>query len=91
MARGDLTGEEWSLIEPHLPLGERGPIPDLRQRFNAVMRRFRTGSPWRDLSAEYGPWSTEALMRIQAEGIRSRRRRGQGDGRHGQPQQRHPR
>ncbi|WP_443174935.1 IS5 family transposase [Nonomuraea sp. KM90] len=59
MARGDLTDEEWSLIEPHLPLGERGPISDLRQQFNAVMWRFRTGSPWRDLpAAEYGPWST---------------------------------
>ncbi|WP_442942194.1 transposase [Nonomuraea sp. NBC_00507] len=22
------------------------------------MWRFRTGSPWRDLPAEYGPWST---------------------------------
>jgi transposase len=42
-----------------LPLGERGPIPDLRQQFNAVMWRFRTGNPWRDLpAAEYGPWST---------------------------------
>jgi transposase len=58
MARGDLTDDEWSLIEPHFPLGERGPIPDLRQQFNAVMWRFRTGSPWRDLPAEYGPWST---------------------------------
>ncbi len=58
MARGDLTDEEWSLIEPHLPLGERGPIPDLRRLFNAVMWRFRTGSPWRDLPEEYGPWST---------------------------------
>jgi transposase len=58
MARGDLTDEEWSLIELHLPLGERGPIPDLRLQFNAVMWRFRTGSPWRDLPAEYGPWST---------------------------------
>ncbi len=58
MARGDLTDDEWSLIEPHLPLGERGPIPDLRQQFNAVMWRFRTGSPWRDLPVEYGPWST---------------------------------
>ncbi|MGP4105255.1 transposase [Nonomuraea sp. KM90] len=47
------------MIEPHLPLGERGPISDLRQQFNAVMWRFRTGSPWRDLpAAEYGPWST---------------------------------
>ncbi|MEV4182778.1 transposase [Streptosporangium canum] len=37
-------------------LGERGPIRDLRQQFNAVMWRFRTGSPWRDLPGEYGPW-----------------------------------
>lgn len=58
MARGDLTDEEWSLIEPHLPLGERGPIPDLRLQFNAVMWRFRAGCPWRDLPVEYGPWST---------------------------------
>jgi hypothetical protein len=55
MARGDLSEEEWSLIEPHLPLGERGPIPDLRRQFNAMMWRFRTGSPRRDLPAEYGP------------------------------------
>ncbi|MEV4250205.1 IS5 family transposase [Streptosporangium canum] len=58
MARGELTDEEWSLIDPHLPVGGRGPIPDLRQQFNAVMWRFRTGSPWRDLPGEYGPWST---------------------------------
>ncbi|WP_433437276.1 transposase [Nonomuraea sp. CA-141351] len=58
MARGDLTDDEWSLIEPHLPLGERGPIPDRRQQFNGVMWRLSTGSPWRDLPAEHGPWST---------------------------------
>ncbi|MGW4423961.1 transposase [Streptosporangium sp. NPDC004631] len=58
MARGDLTDDEWSLIEPHLFLGGQGLIPDLRQRFNAVMWRFRVGGPWRDLPAECGPWST---------------------------------
>jgi transposase len=58
MTRGDLTDDEWALIEPHLPLGERGPIPDLRRQFNAVMWRFRTGSPWRDLPERYGSWST---------------------------------
>ena len=47
MARGDLTDEEWFLIEPRLPLDERGPTPDLRQQFNAMMWRFRTGSPRR--------------------------------------------
>lgn len=58
MARGDLTDDERVLVEPRLPLGERGPIPDLRRQFNAVMWRFHTGSPWRDLPAEYGSWST---------------------------------
>jgi transposase len=38
--------------------GEPGPIPDLRQQFNGVMWRFRTGGPWRDLPEEYGRWST---------------------------------
>ncbi|MBB3724212.1 transposase [Nonomuraea dietziae] len=46
------------MIEPNLPMRERGPIPDLRRQFNAVLWRFRTGSPWRDLPIEYGPWST---------------------------------
>ncbi|GAA3844206.1 hypothetical protein GCM10022226_79140 [Sphaerisporangium flaviroseum] len=58
MVRGDLTDDEWALVDPHLPLGERGPIPDLRRQFNGVMWRFRTGSPWRDLPEEYGSWST---------------------------------
>ncbi len=58
MTRGDLTDGEWELIEPHLPLGASGPIPDLRGYFNAVMWRFRTGSPWRDVPERYGSWST---------------------------------
>ncbi len=44
--------------EPYLPLGVSGPIPDLRSYFNAVMWRFRTGSPWRDVPENYGSWST---------------------------------
>jgi transposase len=58
MARGDLTDEQWTLIEPHLPIAAVGPIPDLRKHFNAVMWRFRVGSPWRDLPDEYGPWQS---------------------------------
>lgn len=58
MTRGDVTDTEWKLIEPHLPLGVSGPIGDLRNQFNAVMWRFRTGSPWRDVPAAYGNWST---------------------------------
>ena len=58
MTRGDLTDDEWALVEPYLPLGACGPIPDLRNQFNAVMWRFRTGSPWRDVPDSYGHWST---------------------------------
>ncbi|MBB4931328.1 transposase [Lipingzhangella halophila] len=58
MARGDLTDEQWALIEPHLPIAAVGPIPDLRKHFNAVMWRFRTDSPWRDLPPEFGPWQS---------------------------------
>ncbi len=58
MARGDLTDDEWDLIKPHLPLGARGPIPNLRSYFNAIMWRFRTGAPWRDVPERYGSWST---------------------------------
>lgn len=58
MTRGDVTDTGWELIEPHLPLGVSGPIGDLRNQFNAVMWRFRTGSPGRDVPATYGNWST---------------------------------
>ncbi|WP_367666951.1 transposase [Streptomyces sp. DG2A-72] len=58
VTRGDLTDAEWRLIEPHLPLGAFEPISDLRSYFNAVMWRFRTGSPWRDVPENYGSWST---------------------------------
>lgn len=67
MARGDLSDGQWALIEPHLPIAAVGPVPDLRKHFNAVMWRFRTGSPWRDLPVEYGPWqSTYDRFRIWA-------------------------
>ena len=58
MTRGDLTAAEWVLVEPDLPLGVSGPIAELRRYFDAVMWRFRTGSPWRDVPKEYGGWST---------------------------------
>ncbi|POX48286.1 hypothetical protein C3488_20770 [Streptomyces sp. Ru72] len=42
MARADFTDDEWAVIEPLPPLGERGPHPDLRRLVNGVMWRFRT-------------------------------------------------
>ncbi|MFF2328302.1 MULTISPECIES: transposase [unclassified Streptomyces] len=58
MTRGELTDDEWTVFEPLLPLGERGPIPDLRRLVNGVMWRFRTGGPRRGMPERYGPWST---------------------------------
>ncbi|WP_327072010.1 transposase [Kitasatospora sp. NBC_01302] len=58
MTRGDLTDGEWELVEPFLPMAATGPIPDLRRQFDAIMWRFRVGSPWRDVPERYGNWST---------------------------------
>lgn len=58
MTRGDLTDSEWELVEPFLPMAATGPIPDLRRQFDAMMWRFRVGSPWRDVPERYGNWPT---------------------------------
>jgi transposase len=49
------------LIEPFLPVAATGPLARrLRDQFNGVMWRLRTGSAWRDVPERYGPWSTVA-------------------------------
>ncbi|WSY40728.1 IS5 family transposase [Embleya sp. NBC_00888] len=59
MARRELGDDEWQLIEPFLPMGGFGPYPErLREQFEGVVWRFRTGSQWREVPAEFGAWST---------------------------------
>ncbi|WP_344141579.1 transposase [Polymorphospora rubra] len=59
MARSDVTDAEWALIEPCLPVAATGPLPwRVRDQFNGVLWRFRTGSGWRDVPQRYGSWST---------------------------------
>lgn len=54
-----MTDAEWALIEPQLPVAATGPLPRrVRDQFNGVLWRFRTGSGWRDVPDRYGPWST---------------------------------
>jgi transposase len=54
-----LTDEEWEFIEPCLPIGGFGPYPErLRQQFEGVVWRFRTGGQWREMPKEFGAWST---------------------------------
>jgi transposase len=59
--RHDLADEEWARLEPLLP--DRAPRRggrwvDHRAVIDGVLWRTRTGSPWRDLPAEYGNWKT---------------------------------
>ncbi|MFS2039973.1 IS5 family transposase [Agrobacterium tumefaciens] len=60
MARGDLTDEEWYVIEGLLP-PERGrksrPAYDNRQFLNG-MHVLRVGCPWRDMHERYGKWNS---------------------------------
>jgi transposase len=56
-----LTDEEWARLEPLLP--DRSPRrggrwAEHRAVIDGVLWRTRTGSPWRDLPAEYGNWKT---------------------------------
>jgi transposase len=56
-----LSDEVWARIEPLLPplQGRMGrPMRDHRVLVEGAIWRFRTGSPWRDLLAEFGPWQT---------------------------------
>ncbi|MER6032278.1 IS5 family transposase [Streptomyces sp. NPDC001851] len=59
MGRGDLTDEQWAVLEPLLPKGARTgrpPVGPRRQLIDGIRFRVRTGVPWRDVPVEYGPW-----------------------------------
>ncbi|WP_306191923.1 IS5 family transposase [Streptomyces sp. MK5] len=59
MTRVQLGDAEWEFIEPYLPIGEYGPYPErLRQQFEGVIWRFKTGGQWRETPTEFGAWST---------------------------------
>jgi transposase len=61
MGRGDLTNEQWARLESLLPKGKkpgRPPKWTKRQLIDGIRWRTRTGAPWRDVPARYGPWQT---------------------------------
>jgi transposase len=59
VTRVQLTDAEWEFIGPYLPIGEYGPYPErLRQQFEGVIWRFKTGGQWREMPQEFGAWST---------------------------------
>ncbi|GAA3368150.1 hypothetical protein GCM10020367_05330 [Streptomyces sannanensis] len=63
MTRRQLTDEQWKFIEPYLPIGSFGPYPErLRQQFEGMIWRFRSGAQWRELPAEFGPGRPSAAV-----------------------------
>jgi transposase len=55
-----LSDEVWARVAPLLPVssGRCGRWRDHRQVIEAIVWRYRTGSPWRDLPPSFGPWQT---------------------------------
>ncbi len=54
---GVVSDELWAVLEPLMPqdAGRPGrPWNDHRTTLEGIIWRFRTGSPWRDLPAEFG-------------------------------------
>ena len=59
MARFDLSDFEWSVIQPLLPNKPCGvPRVNDRRVLNGIFWRLRTGAPWADIPARYGPHTT---------------------------------
>lgn len=56
-----ITDEMWAWMAPLLPSSEGkrgGQWRDHRTMVEAIIWKFRTGSPWRDLPERFGPWQT---------------------------------
>ncbi len=59
MTRRELSDSEWELVEPFLPIGRFGPYPQrLRDQFEGVIWKFRSGGQWREMPTEFGAWQT---------------------------------
>jgi transposase len=59
--RFDLSNAQWAVLEPLLPAGKkpgRPPKWSKRQLIDGIRWHTRTGTPWRDVPARYGPWRT---------------------------------
>ena len=60
MARLLLTDDQWDLIKDAFPepAATGRPRRDPRTVVDGIFWILRTGSPWRDLPEEFGPWQT---------------------------------
>ena len=61
MERFGLRNDQWDRIKDILPGREGhvgGTAEDTRLFVEAILYRFRTGCPWRDLPERFGPWKS---------------------------------
>ena len=60
MLRHRLTDEQWALIADLFPAPRwtGRPPRDRRTIMDGILWSLRSGSPWRDLPAAFGPWQT---------------------------------
>jgi transposase len=60
MARLLLTDDEWQSVADLFPepAATGRPQRDRRTVLNGILWILRTGSPWRDLPEDFGPWQT---------------------------------
>ena len=68
-----LTEAQWARLVPLLPTnaGKAGkPWGDHRRIIDGILWQLRTGAPWRDVPARYGPWATcaDRLARWRRDG-----------------------
>ncbi|MGX1357151.1 transposase [Bradyrhizobium elkanii] len=57
--RYELADHEWIAIKPMLPNKPRGvPRVNDRRVLNGIFWVLRSGAPWRDLPAAFGPYTT---------------------------------
>ena len=70
----DLTDEQWSLIESHIPPekpGGRHRSVNMREMINGILYLNRTGCSWRMLPHDLPPWGTVHYYyrRFRREGV----------------------
>ena len=62
MARAEQISDDfWAIVEPLMPgpTGRAGrPWAEHRTVLEGICWRYRTGSPWRDVPADFGAWQT---------------------------------
>ena len=59
--RDGLPNAQWARLLPLLPTNDGQEWKfwgDHRRSINGILWKLRTGAPWRDVPARYGPWST---------------------------------